>query len=163
KRLRQTGFFGVRGAQRPSRCSMIVLACVSHFLEQRRTLFMITKLMLAVLLAALLAPAPAVWAADATNADNTGRNVRDRNGTTRTPGDQGSSDADLKITQQIRKALTDSDRLSTDAKNVKIVTLDRVVTLRGPVDSTAERDAVAKVAQATAGVHRVENQLEIAH
>ena len=121
------------------------------------------KTMLVAILVALAAPVPMVRATDTPPAaDNTGRNVRDRNDQAVTPGDQGSSDADLKITQQIRRALTDSDRLSTDAKNVKIVTLDRVVTLRGPVASAAERDAVVKVAKSTAGVQRVDNQLEVA-
>jgi osmotically-inducible protein OsmY len=121
------------------------------------------KTMLAALFVALLAPVPAVRATDPpAAADNTGRNVRDRNDQAVTPGDQGSSDADLKITQEIRRALTESDQLSTNAKNVKIITLDRVVTLRGPVSSAAERDAIAKVAKSTAGVQRVDNQLEIA-
>lgn len=121
-----------------------------------------TKTILAVLLAGVLAPAPVVWGAEAaTEPDNTGRNVRDRDDAAVTPGDQGSSDTDLKITQEIRRALTDSDELSTNAKNVKIITLDRVVTLRGPVESQAERDAIAKVAQATSGVQSVDNQLEV--
>ena len=121
------------------------------------------KMMLVALFVALVAPAPVVRATDPPPAaDNTGRNVRDRNDQAVTPGDQGSSDADLKITQQIRRALTDSDQLSTNAKNVKIVTLDRVVTLRGPVSSAAERDAIVKVAKSTAGVQRVDNQLEVA-
>ena len=121
-----------------------------------------TKTMLAILLAGLLGPAQLAWGTDAaTEPDNTGRNVRDRDDATKTPGDQGSSEADIKITQEIRRALTDSEQLSTNGKNVKIITLDRVVTLRGPVDSQAERDAIAKVAQSTAGVQRVDNQLEV--
>ena len=121
-----------------------------------------TKTTIAILLAGLLAPASVVWGAEAaTEPDNTGRNVRDRNDATVTPGDQGSSDTDLKITTDIRQALTESDKLSMNAKNVKIITLDRVVTLRGPVESQAERDAIGKVAQSTAGVQRVDNQLEV--
>ena len=119
--------------------------------------------LLAALLVALVAPVPVVRATDTPPAaDNTGRNVRDRNDQAVTPGDQGSSAADLKITQDIRRALTDSDQLSTNAKNVKIITLDRVVTLRGPVSSAAERAAVVKVAKATEGVQRVDNKLEVA-
>jgi osmotically-inducible protein OsmY len=121
-----------------------------------------TKTMLAILIAGLLVPAPVVWGAEAaTEPDNTGRNVRDRNDAAVTPGDQGSSDSDLKITQDIRRTLTDSEKLSTNGKNVKIITLDRVVTLRGPVESQAERDAIVKVAQSTSGVQRVDNQLEV--
>src|SRR5512147_1832432 len=95
------------------------------------------------------------------DADNTKRNARDADGNTVTPMDQGSSDADMSITQQIRKAVVDSDKLSTNAKNVKIITQDGVVTLRGPVKTPEEKAAIASVAQKTGGVKRVDNQLEI--
>ena len=95
------------------------------------------------------------------DADNTARNARDANGTTLTPMDQGESEADRTITQQIRKAVVDHDQLSTNAKNVKIITNDGVVTLRGPVKSEQEKSTIASVAQKTNGVKRVDNQLEI--
>src|SRR5262245_41669991 len=68
----------------------------------------------------------------AADADNSGRNVRDRGDKTLTPMDQGGSEADRTITQDIRKAVVANDHFSTDAKNVKIITVDGVVTLRGP-------------------------------
>ena len=95
------------------------------------------------------------------DADNTGRNERDANGNTLTPMDQGESEADRTITQNIRKAVVDHDTLSTNAKNVKIITQNGVVTLRGPVKSPEEKAAIAGVAQKTGGVKRVDNQLEI--
>ncbi len=95
------------------------------------------------------------------DADNTGRNARDADGTTLTPMDQGESEADRSITQQIRKAVVNHDQLSTNAKNVKIITQNGVVTLRGPVKSAEEKAAIATVAQKTTGVKRVDNQLEI--
>ena len=101
--------------------------------------------------------------ARAVDADNTGRNARDADGNTLTPLDQGESEADRTITQQIRKAVVDHDQLSTNAKNVKIITQNGVVTLRGPVKSQEEKAAIASVAQKTGGVKRVENQLEIEH
>ena len=99
----------------------------------------------------------------AVDADNTGKNARDADGNTLTPLDQGESEADRTITQQIRKAVVDHDQLSTNAKNVKIITQNGVVTLRGPVKSQEEKAAIASVAQKTGGVKRVENQLEIEH
>lgn len=99
--------------------------------------------------------------ARAVDADNTGRNARDADGNTLTPLDQGESEADRTITQQIRKAVVDHDQLSTNAKNVKIITNNGVVTLRGPVKSQEEKAAIASVAQKTGGVKRVDNQLEI--
>jgi hyperosmotically inducible protein len=53
------------------------------------------------------------------------------------------------------------DTLSTDAHNVKIITVDSVVTLRGPVKNAAEKAAVASKATTAPGVKRVDNQLEV--
>lgn len=94
--------------------------------------------------------------------DNTGRNVRDRGGETKTPGDQSESEADRTITQNIRKALTADDSLSTNAKNVKIISNEGVVTLRGPVNSQKEKTDVEAKAKQVAGVKNVDNQLEVA-
>ena len=93
--------------------------------------------------------------------DNTKRNARDADGNTLTPLDQGENEVDRTITQQIRKAVVGKDDFSTNAKNVKIITQDGVVTLRGPVKSSEEKATIASFAQKTAGVKRVDNQLEI--
>jgi len=95
-------------------------------------------------------------------ADNTDKNERDRDAPTLTPGDQGESEADRTITQQVRKGIVGHDGLSMTAENVKIITVDGVVTLRGPVKDAQERSTIATVAQGVAGVKRVDNQLEIA-
>ena len=94
--------------------------------------------------------------------DNTGRNVRDRGGETKTPMDQSENEADRAITQNIRKALTADDSLSTNAQNVKIITNDGTVTLRGPVKSEKEKADIEAKAKQVAGVKKVDNQLEIA-
>jgi osmotically-inducible protein OsmY len=95
------------------------------------------------------------------DADNTGRNVRDRDDRAPTPMDQGSSEGDRTITAEIRKALTDNDELSTNAKNVKIITQDGTVTLRGPVKSPQEKTTVSSIARRAPGVKRVDDQLEV--
>jgi len=64
--------------------------------------------------------------------DNIGINARDRSDLTLTPGDQGSSDSDRQITAEIRRAITANDQFSTEAKNIKIITINGKVTLRGP-------------------------------
>ena len=94
--------------------------------------------------------------------DNSDVNERDRARSAVTPMDQGESEADRTITQQIRQAVMKDGSLSFTAKNVKIVTLKRKVTLRGPVKSAAERTAIEAAAKKVAGVTSVENQLEIA-
>lgn len=95
--------------------------------------------------------------------DNSGRNVRDRTDATRTAGDQSESEADRTITQSLRKAITDDDSLSTNGKNVKVVTIDGNVTLRGPVKSEKEKADIGAKAKQIAGVKKVHNQLEIAN
>jgi hypothetical protein len=94
--------------------------------------------------------------------DNSKTNMRDRDPATLTPMDQGGSEADRTITQQIRKAVVGQDGFSTDAKNVKIITQDGVVTLRGSVKSAEEKATIAAVSTKTEGVKRVDNQLEVA-
>ena len=95
------------------------------------------------------------------DADNTGRNVRDRDDRTLTPTDQGNSESDRGITAQIRREIVANDALSTNAHNVKIITTDGVVTLRGPVKTAQEKVTVGAVAQRARGVRRVDNQLEV--
>ena len=100
--------------------------------------------------------------AQTTAPDNSGTNVRDRNDQTKTAGDQSESEADRTISQNIRQSLTSDDSLSTNGKNVKVITIDGKVTLRGPVKSDQEKAAIAAKAQQVAGVKNVDNQLEIA-
>jgi len=97
----------------------------------------------------------------APDADDTGVNVRDRGTGTLTPEEQGGEAADVKITAAIRRAIVKDDSLSLNAHNVKIITRDGLVTLRGPVKSAAERTKIAHLAEKAAGVKRVDDQLEI--
>jgi osmotically-inducible protein OsmY len=120
------------------------------------------KIVAAALVAvALTAWGPASLAADYP-ADNTGKNVRDRQESSRTPGDQSNNKSDLAITQAIRKAVVADKALSTNAHNVKIITANGVVTLRGPVNSAEEKETIAAKAKKVAGVKSVDNKLEIA-
>jgi osmotically-inducible protein OsmY len=96
----------------------------------------------------------------AADADNTERNVRDRDGRTLTPIDQSNAERDLELTRRIREAITSDDSFSTLARNVKIITRDGQVTLRGPVEDEQEKAAIETIAQRTAGAGRVESQLE---
>jgi hyperosmotically inducible protein len=94
-------------------------------------------------------------------ADNSGRNARDRDGATKTSGDQSENEADRALTQKIRQAITSDDALSTNGQNVKIITSDGKVTLRGPVKSAKEKADIATKATQIAGVKQVDNQLEV--
>ena len=107
-----------------------------------------------------------VWVASARAqgypADNSGKNVRDRKDAAVTSGDQSNTQSDLNITQEIRKAVMADKELSTNAQNVKIITANGVVTLRGPVKISAEKANIGAKAKHAAGVTRVDNQIEIA-
>ena len=81
------------------------------------------------------------WSQD-TNADNTGKNARDRDDQSVTATDQSNDPADLKLTADIRKMVVGDDSLSMMAKNVKIITVGGVVTLRGPVETEKEKAAI---------------------
>ena len=92
--------------------------------------------------------------------DNTNINERDVNEQTLTPLDQSNSEADINITQTIRKSLM-SENFSMNAKNIKIITQNGDVTLRGPVDSSAESVRIAELAKAVPGLKTLDNQLEV--
>jgi hyperosmotically inducible periplasmic protein len=69
---------------------------------------------------------------------------------------------DLAITRDIRRALVADKTLSTYAHNVKVITANGEVTLKGPVRSEDERKAVEAKAIEVAGQGRVANELTIA-
>ena len=95
------------------------------------------------------------------DADNSRRNERDRSGATLTPLDQGGSEADLGVTQLVRQRIVAEDGFSVDAKNVKVITQDGVVTLRGPVETAEEKARIEAITASADGVRRVDNQLEV--
>lgn len=94
-------------------------------------------------------------------ADNTAVNTRDRDPAAKTPIDQNENEADIKITADIRKRVLEQSDFSVNARNVKIITADGKVTLRGPVTTEAERDTINKIAQEIAGQDKVDSQLEV--
>ena len=93
--------------------------------------------------------------------DNTATNERDRSSETQTSGDQSNSKDDVNTTAAIRRAVVKDPSLSAVAKNVKIVTANGTVTLRGPVKTDAERTKIAELAQSAAGNAKIDNQLEV--
>ena len=117
-----------------------------------------TLLSLACLSAVSLA---AIAADEKTKPDNTATNERDRSGETQTSGDQSNSSADLKITQAIRQALMKDNDLSTTAKNIKIITDNGQVTLRGPVKNAQEKGKIDQLAKSAAGGAKIIDQLDV--
>lgn len=96
-----------------------------------------------------------------TDTDNTRQNVRDRDSRTLTPLDQGSSKADVNTTAQIRKEILADKNMTVNARNVKIITKNGQVTLRGPVNTAEEKSLIGEIANRIASSKNVNNQLEV--
>lgn len=79
-----------------------------------------------------------------------------------TADQQKQDKTDLNITQQIRQLVTKDKALSTNAKNIKIITQNGNVTLAGPVGSEAEKSSVEAKAVQVAGAGHVKNEIQIA-
>jgi len=75
-------------------------------------------------------------------ANNTKVNQRDRNQSEPTADQQKENTSDRQLTQQIRRAIVKDKNLSSDAHNVKIITQNGAVTLKGPVKSEEEKQAI---------------------
>ena len=98
----------------------------------------------------------------AVEADNSAINQREqRNGYALTADKHGISDQDIKISSEIRKALVGDNSLSLYAQNVKIITVNGEVTLKGPVKTSTEKKALANKAKNVAGVLKVLNRTEV--
>jgi osmotically-inducible protein OsmY len=93
--------------------------------------------------------------------DNTGVNKGDGSGTATTADSQRENHNDRYLTQQIRKAVMADKSLSTYAHNVKVISQDGVVTLKGPVRSDDERKSIIAKAEQIAGQGKVTDQLSV--
>ena len=97
---------------------------------------------------------------------NTAQTAPDNTKVNKTPqlsaDTQKNGKHDLAITRDIRRALVADKNLSTYAHNVKVITANGEVTLKGPVRSEDERKAVEAKAVEIAGQGRVANELTIA-
>ncbi|MGL4515067.1 MAG: BON domain-containing protein [Lacipirellulaceae bacterium] len=94
--------------------------------------------------------------------DNTGLNARDADGDAMTPFDQGNTTADIAVTADIRKQIV-ATSMSISAQNVKVMTQEGKVTLRGPVANEQEKAEVERIADAVAGAGNVVSELQVAN
>ena len=94
--------------------------------------------------------------------DNTKVNKRDDMKDAVTSGTQSNTKADLALTRNIRREITKNKAMSTYAKNIKIISRDGAVTLRGPVKTQDEKQSIESIAKKVAGDSKVDSQLEIA-
>jgi len=103
---------------------------------------------------------PETRSGNVTDRDNTGINERDRSPEAKTPIDQNENKKDVEITANIRKRVV-ATKMSVNAQNVKIITQDGRVTLRGPVKNEDEKKQIEDIARDVAGEGNVDSQLEV--
>ena len=94
--------------------------------------------------------------------DNTKTNQGDANKGATTADQQKMNPADRETTKKIRSALMNDKSLSTYAHNIKIITQNGMVTLKGPVRSEYEKAAIEAKAQQIAGDSNVTSELKVA-
>jgi hyperosmotically inducible protein len=94
--------------------------------------------------------------------DNTAINKRDRNADEVTADQQKGDKTDRALTKRIRRSIIADKSLSTDAHNIKIISQNGTVTLKGPVKSDDEKQAVMAKAVAVAGsADKVTDQISV--
>jgi hyperosmotically inducible protein len=94
-------------------------------------------------------------------ADNTKVNQRDQQSNEPTAEQQKDNRSDRDLTQQIRQAIVKDKTLSSYAHNVKVITQNGQVTLKGPVRSDHEKRAVEAKAAEIAGQDKVTSELDV--
>ena len=116
-----------------------------------------------IMLAALSVSSAGIWAQQAQPpaADNTKTNQRDRAKSEPTADQAKNTVSDRDLMQKIRKSIVDDKSLSTYAHNVKIISQNGKVTLKGPVRSEEEKNAVEQKATEVAGAGNVTNEITI--
>lgn len=97
---------------------------------------------------------------DATEPDNSARNERELDKDAKTPVDQGNGAKDVQITKDIRTGIMGTD-LSFNAKNVKVITRDEHVTLKGVVESDTEHEAILGIARNHANSAKITDELKV--
>ena len=88
-------------------------------------------------------------------------NSTQNKGQTATADNQANSKADRQITAQIRKAIVGDKDLSTYAHNVKVITVNGQVTLKGPVSTDDEKQKVASLAANVVSPDKIVNALTV--
>jgi hyperosmotically inducible protein len=80
----------------------------------------------------------------------------------KTADQQSEATSDRMLTKKIRQAIISDKSLSTYGHNVKIITKDGSVTLKGPVQSEEEKQSIASKTESIVGSpDKVTNQLTV--
>jgi len=100
--------------------------------------------------------------ASGTQPDNTKVNERDRNASEVTADQQKANPTDRELTKRIRQSVMADKSLSTYAHNIKIISQNGAVTLKGPVKSDDEKKVlVAKAIAVVGSADKVTDQISV--
>jgi osmotically-inducible protein OsmY len=128
-------------------------------------LFQLTKaniLAFALLLPPLVGPVYAQSTDPQTKPENTALNKRDQSPNEATADQQKMNAADRALTAKIRRAVVADKSLSTYAHNVKIISQNGTVTLKGPVRSDDEAKSIrAKATDGAGSPDKIVNQMSV--
>jgi hyperosmotically inducible periplasmic protein len=120
------------------------------------------KLQVAVLSTLLFGSGLIAYGQSDPKPDNTKVNKRDRQPGEATADKQKMNKADRELTQNIRKAIVADKSLSTYAHNIKVISQDGVVTLKGPVHTEEEKKSIeAKATEVAGSSAKVNNEITV--
>lgn len=93
--------------------------------------------------------------------DNTSVNKRDRSKSEPTADQQKENRSDRDVAKNVRRSLVKDKSLSTYAHNVKVISENGTITLKGPVRSEEEKRTVESKAAEVAGPNNVRSELTV--
>lgn len=98
---------------------------------------------------------------DQKSPDNTKMNQRDRSKQEVTADQQKEVKSDRELAREIRRSIVKDKSLSTYAHNVKVIAQNGGITLKGPVRSDEEKQAVEAKATEIAGTDKVKSEIQV--
>ena len=121
-----------------------------------------TVVLVLALCALGVAPSRAQSVTGQAEPDNTKVNKRDKNPGEATSDQQKMNATDRNLTARIRKSVVADKALSSYAHNVKIISQNGTVTLKGPVKSEDEKTSiVSKAVSIVGGADKVVDQMSV--
>ena len=106
-------------------------------------------------------PAHAAQSDPQAQPDNTKNNKGDNSPGAVTADQQKMSPADRDMAKKIRRSIASDSSLSSYAHNIKVIVRDGMVTLKGPVHTEDEKNAIGGKASEIAGADKVQNELRV--
>ncbi len=95
------------------------------------------------------------------SSDNTKTNRRDRDKSQVTADQQKENSSDRELARKVRRAIVSDKSLSSYAHNIKVIARDGTVTLKGPVHSEQEKQAIEAKAGEAVGEDKIKSEISV--